>query len=242
MQDADAGRHPGEPERLLRTRGWNHPLRFSIARDPTILYSMETPTSSAVCSDSASPAAASESPPAKRSIEEIKAYQHVKRVCHLSGLGIAALYWLIWLAMAGGFVNWVDLHFDSRWAALGIAALFMYGGSTLVHLPLDYYSSYIVEHRFKLSNQTPGTGSCSSSRAGSSAASSPPSCSAGCTRRCGMPGSLWGVWVWIGVMALQRRAGQGVPADHPAAVLPVQAAGPPVARPNASARWLPKRA
>ncbi|HSW47410.1 MAG TPA: M48 family metallopeptidase [Phycisphaerae bacterium] len=157
---------------------------------------MDTTISTSESSDAAPPAA--DTP--KRSLEEIKAYHHVKRVCHLSGLGISLLYWLCWLALAGGFVNWVDLQVDARWAALPIAALFMFGLSVVVHLPLDFYSSHIIEQRFNLSNQTPKDWLVFQLKGWLVGVIIGAILLAGLYALLWYAGPLWSVWMWIGVM------------------------------------------
>lgn len=192
---------------------------------------METPTTPAVCSEPASPPVAPEAP-TRRPIEEIKAYQHVKRVCHLSGLGIAALYWVIWLALAGGFVNWLDVQVDSRWAALGLAALFMYGGSTLVHLPLDYFSGHIVEHRFGLSNQTLKDWFIFQLKGWLVGIIIGGILLVGLYALLWYAGSLWSLCVWIGVMAFSVLLAK----VFPLVILPLFYKSTPLDRPSLTER------
>ncbi len=190
---------------------------------------METPTAPTACPEQAGPAPV---PPARRSIEEIKAYQHMKRLCHLSSIGVSLLYWLIWLAMAGGIVNWIDLHFDARWAALGIAALFMFGGSTIIHLPLDYFSSHIVEHRFSLSNQTPRDWLVFQIKGWLVGVVIGSILLVGLYALLWYSGPLWSLWVWISVLAFSVLLAK----VFPLIILPLFYPSTPLDRPSLTER------
>jgi len=174
-------------------------------------------------------------PPAsipKRSLEEIKAYQHAKRVCHLTSLGISLSYWLIWLALAGVLVNWLGLHFDARWAALPIAALVMFGGLVVVHLPLDFYSSYTIEQRFKLSNQTPRDWLIFQLKGWLVGAVIGGILLVGLYALLWYAGPLWSVWLWVGVMAFSILLAK----VFPLVILPLFYPARPLDRPSLTER------
>lgn len=171
-------------------------------------------------------------PVSKRTLEEIKAYQHVKRVCHLTGLGISLVYWLIWLALAGGFVNWLGLHFDARWAALPIAALVMFGGLIVVHLPLDFYSGYTVEQRFGLSNQTPRDWFVFQIKSWLVGAVIGGILLVGLYALLWYAGPLWSVWLWVGVMAFSVLLAK----VFPLVILPLFYPARPLDRPSLTER------
>jgi len=174
-------------------------------------------------------------PPAsipKRSLEEIKAYQHAKRVCHLVGLGISLSYWLIWLALAGVLVNWLGLHFDARWAALPIAALCMFGGLVVVHLPLDFYSSYTIEQRFNLSNQTPRDWLVFQLKGWLVGVVIGGILLVGLYALLWYAGPLWSVWLWVGVMAFSILLAK----VFPLVILPLFYPASPLDRPSLTER------
>lgn len=86
---------------------------------------------------------------------EAKEYHRVKRILHISELGLVGLYWVFWVGLGPGHVRWIDQFVDSPWLGLFVAALVMLGGLVLVTMPLSYYGEFLIEKRFGLSNQTP---------------------------------------------------------------------------------------
>lgn len=91
----------------------------------------------------------------ERAPDQVHAYHRAKRAVHLGGIALSLAYWIAWVAVAEGYVAWLGGLTDARWAGLVLAALTMAGGMVLVSLPLDYYSGYILEKRFDLTNQSP---------------------------------------------------------------------------------------
>jgi STE24 endopeptidase len=90
--------------------------------------------------------------------KEAKKYALIRRRIFLVDLLLAGLYVLAWLIF-----SWSDslkafllMHTSNDWLlVLAFAAVF--GGIYyLINLPLTFYSSYILPHRFGLSQQTPG--------------------------------------------------------------------------------------
>jgi len=135
-------------------------------------------------------------------LAQIKDYARVKRWCHLSGIAISVAYWVFWTAVAFSFVGWLDGFIDNRWLGLLVTAGAMVGGSVLVGLPLDYYSSYVVEQRFKLSNQTPWTWLVFQFKSWAVGGVLAVILVGGLYGAVWYAGPLWGVWLWIGLMVL----------------------------------------
>lgn len=135
-------------------------------------------------------------------MDQIKEYNRIKRWCHLSGIALSLVYWIFWVAVAFTFVGWLDGFIDNRWAGLLVTVAVMAGGSVLVGLPLDYYSSYVVERRFNLSNQTPWSWFVFQLKAWGVGGVLAVILLGGLYSALWYGGSLWGVWVWIGLLVL----------------------------------------
>lgn len=85
-----------------------------------------------------------------------KKYQKIKLYISLLGLLIDVLFWIIlitsgWASSLAAISRRFSSHFLIQFyffvVGLGVINLF-------IHLPLSFYSGYLVEHRFALSNQT----------------------------------------------------------------------------------------
>lgn len=89
---------------------------------------------------------------------EVKRYQRQKLIVLVMGTAIA----LIWLSLTafrfGPQVGqWLtDLFGEQPWFRLWAVAGLLGISLELITLPIDFYSSYILEHRYQLSNQTLG--------------------------------------------------------------------------------------
>jgi STE24 endopeptidase len=142
------------------------------------------------------PAAIENVPP----MEQIKAYHRAKRHVHLGGIAFSLVYWIAWCVLAGAFVSWLDGFIDSRWAGLLLAAGVMLGLNVLINLPLDYYSSYTLEHRFNLSNQTPKDWFIFQLKSWMVGVIIGGLILVGLYAALWYAGWLWGVYVWAGVM------------------------------------------
>lgn len=86
---------------------------------------------------------------------EARRYQRLKLIASalktLAGLGWLALL-ALWLApMLGG---WLADWTANRWLQLFAMAFVLVAGAEALTLPIAYWSGYVVEHRFQLSNQT----------------------------------------------------------------------------------------
>lgn len=85
-----------------------------------------------------------------------KKYQKIKLYISLWGLLIDALFWII--VITSGWVSNLATaasRFSSHWLVQFYFFVICIGTMNLfLHLPLSFYSGYMVEHRFALSNQT----------------------------------------------------------------------------------------
>lgn len=131
---------------------------------------------------------------------KVHGYHQAKRICHLAGIAQGIAYWAIWLALAGGLVAWLDQHLDARWLALLATAVVMHGGYHLVGLPLDYYSGFILERRYDLTNQTPGTWLVFQIKTWLVGTVIGGILLAGLYALLWYGGGLWSVWAWAGLM------------------------------------------
>ncbi|MGD8405021.1 MAG: M48 family metallopeptidase [Anaerolineales bacterium] len=88
--------------------------------------------------------------------QQAKQYAHIKRRLWLVSSTLSGLYALAWLftGWAIGLGDWLANISPNPWFMVaGYAAIF--GGIyAVVTLPLDYYSGFILPHRFDQSNQT----------------------------------------------------------------------------------------
>ncbi|MBI4582125.1 MAG: M48 family metallopeptidase [Planctomycetes bacterium] len=135
-------------------------------------------------------------------LRQIKEYARVKRWCHLSGIALSLAYWIAWVSLAAGFVTWLDNGIDNRWIGLFVAALVMVGGHIVVGLPLDYYSGFVVERRFDLSNQTPWSWLVFQVKTWLVGGILAVILLGGLYGALWYGGAAWGVYVWIGMMVL----------------------------------------
>ena len=133
---------------------------------------------------------------------QIKAYAHVKRLCHLPGIAFSIVYYVAWVIMASSFVQWLGGHVDNRWLGLFITVLTIVGGHVVIGLPLDYYSSYIVEHRFKLSNQTPRSWFVFQLKSWLIGGILAIILLSGLYGALWYAGAMWSLYVWLGMMTL----------------------------------------
>ena len=83
----------------------------------------------------------------ERDPAEVKAYNGIKRRIHVVDILISLAYWIACCLVAGHLVVGLGLDDGTRWLSLAAMALLMLAGSTIVSLPLSYYSGYVVEQR-----------------------------------------------------------------------------------------------
>src|SRR5438876_833295 len=87
---------------------------------------------------------------------EVKRYQRQKLTVRMAALALG-------VSFLAGFALWAGPHVDaalrelvgdSPWLRLLGVLLVCGAGMELLTLPLDFYSGFILEHRYQLSNQT----------------------------------------------------------------------------------------
>src|SRR5262245_10252301 len=89
---------------------------------------------------------------------DVKRYQRQK----LRAMVAATLIALVWLALCAFWIgpilgNWLSQTLgDHPWLRLWCVAAFLGLTLELLTLPIDFYSGFILEHRYDLSNQTLG--------------------------------------------------------------------------------------
>lgn len=86
----------------------------------------------------------------------VKRYQRLKLFAGIANT-IASLVWLGLFAFIFGpaLGEWLKENLaDSRWLQLWLTGAALVATLELVSLPLDFWSSYVVEHKYQLSNQT----------------------------------------------------------------------------------------
>jgi len=87
---------------------------------------------------------------------EVKKYQRLKIFALVLGT-VVSLGWLALVALLFGPAvgRWLTAHLgDNRWLQLIGMAAFLGITFEVFNVPLDFWSGYLVEHRFGLSNQT----------------------------------------------------------------------------------------
>jgi len=168
----------------------------------------------------------------QRSEQEVQAYHQAKRICHLAGIAISIVYWAIWLGLAGGFVNWLDLHLDARWLGMAATAVVMFAGQVFVLLPLHYYSSFLLERQYDLTNQTPWTWLIFEMKSWLVGVVIGGILLAGLYSLLWYAGALWSVWVWVGVMAFSVLLAK----VFPLIILPLFYPSEPLDRPSLADR------
>ncbi len=88
--------------------------------------------------------------------KQAKIYARIRRRLSLLGMGVSGLYALVWV-ISGWSVSLRTLLAgltSSPWLAIPLFAAVFGGIINLLTLPLDYYSGFILPHRFGMSNQT----------------------------------------------------------------------------------------
>ena len=86
----------------------------------------------------------------------VKRYQKLKLLAVVAGT-IATLLWLVLFAVCFGpaLGDWLKANLaDQRWLQLWLTAVALVITLEAVSLPLDFWSSYLLEHEYQLSNQT----------------------------------------------------------------------------------------
>ncbi len=91
--------------------------------------------------------------------EKAKEYARIRRRLLLIDLAWNGLYAVLWLL--GGFSyqfrDSLTVYTQSQWLLIAFFAM-VYGGiNTILSLPLNYYSDFVLPHRFGMSNETQST-------------------------------------------------------------------------------------
>jgi STE24 endopeptidase len=89
-------------------------------------------------------------------LRRAKDYQKIKQVLTLWNLGLTPLLILIPAVtpLSGLFYSWASSVIGCRYGALAFYFMFLSLFFMIFDLPLSFYSGYMLEHRFKLSNLT----------------------------------------------------------------------------------------
>ncbi len=164
--------------------------------------------------------------------EQIDGYHRSKRILMLTGIVLSLLCWIAWCLLADTWVLWLGESVNSRWPALLLTAFVMLGVNTLVSLPLDFYSSFILEHRFNLSNQTVRDWIVFQIKSWLVTGVIGGGILAALYAALWYTGRFWGVYVWIGVMLFSIVLAK----VFPLVILPIFYPAKPLDRPSLSER------
>src|SRR3989344_4813376 len=89
-------------------------------------------------------------------MERNKAYQRIRNWLSLAGLILTAV--TLWIAidtqLTFSFYDWAEHFVSFRYAVLFLYFLFFSIYSLVLASPLSFYSGFILEHQYQLSNQT----------------------------------------------------------------------------------------
>lgn len=168
----------------------------------------------------------------QRDPKDVHTYHRQKRIVHIGGLVFAVVYWTIWLFVADDYVTFLSRGIDSAWLGLVAGVISMLGLATVLTLPLDYYSSYILEKRYDLTNQTPMSWLIFEIKGWLVGLIIGGVVLGGLYAALWYSGRLWGLWVWLGVMALSI----GLAKLFPLVILPIFYPSKPLERPSLTER------
>jgi STE24 endopeptidase len=87
--------------------------------------------------------------------EQARVYARLRRRISIAGMALGGLYALAWLVFgwAVDLRTAIETWVSNPWLQVALFGAVFAGLYSLLELPLDYYSSYILPHRFGLSNQ-----------------------------------------------------------------------------------------
>jgi len=83
----------------------------------------------------------------------VKAYHRRKNVVRLVGIVFGLIYTVVWCWIAPAWVDRLTDVIDYRWLVLLGVAGGMFLLQEFLMLPMSYYSAYVLEHRYDLSNE-----------------------------------------------------------------------------------------
>jgi STE24 endopeptidase len=88
--------------------------------------------------------------------QQAKQYARIRRRLWLVNNSVSAIYALAWLftGWAIGLRDWLMSISSNPWLMVAGFAAVLGGVYVLITLPLDYYSGFVLPHRFEQSNQT----------------------------------------------------------------------------------------
>jgi STE24 endopeptidase len=88
--------------------------------------------------------------------KQAKEYSHITRRLWLVETGFGLLYTLAWLFFGWALTlrNWLMGFTTNDWLLVPLFVAIFGGISGLIELPLDYYTGFVLPHRFGQSNQT----------------------------------------------------------------------------------------
>ncbi len=164
--------------------------------------------------------------------EQINGYHRSKRILMLTGIALSLLCWTAWCLLADAWVLWLGESVSNRWPALFLTVFVMLGVNTLIGLPLDFHSSFILEHRFNLSNQTVRDWIVFQVKSWLVAGVIGGGILAALYAALWYTGRFWGVYVWIGVMLFSIVLAK----VFPLIILPIFYPAKPLDRPSLSER------
>ena len=168
----------------------------------------------------------------QRDPEQVHAYHRAKRILYLGGLAFSLAYWLVWAASAEAFMTWLGGTIEARWLGLIVFAFAAVGSSGVLSLPLDYYSGYVLEKRYDLTNQTPASWLVFQIKGWLVGGGIGGIVLAGFYAALWYGGGLWSVWVWVGIMLLSV----GLAKIFPLVILPIFYPAKPLDRPSLTDR------
>lgn len=148
---------------------------------------------------------------------EIKAYHRRKNLIRLVVVVLGLLYALVWCWIAPGWVGLVGSVQASRWLVLLWLAGSMFLLQELLFLPLSYYSGYVLEHRYDLSNETAGKWLVREAKELALGAVLGVILLAGLYGLLWYGGGFWWLWVWVGWICLAV----GLTQLFPVLILPI---------------------
>ena len=88
--------------------------------------------------------------------KQAKQYARIRRRLWLVDTIFSAVYALLWLFLgwATSLRTWLSSFTDNQWLLVALFIAIFGGIYALINLPLSYYSSFVLPHRFDQSNQT----------------------------------------------------------------------------------------
>jgi len=86
--------------------------------------------------------------------EDIRAYHHRKNSVRLGGILFGLTYAALWCLIAPAWTGRLAAMLDNHWLILFVTGAAIFFLQELLFLPASYYSGYVLEHRYHLSNES----------------------------------------------------------------------------------------